>query len=378
MDLTQAFAELGLPPQASPAQAKAAYRTLAMRWHPDVNGGIETESRMKSINVAYALVCQHLDTLAKRAANACGGSRATHPASKPAAKPAAKPASGFAEFDWKTGFRNAAQANAQAAAARREEPVQRTVQVSLFEAAFGCIKRVSGMEPVNCPRCGGSGESPLTWTLDAKCMQCFGRGLAVQSNGSVLQCAACKGSGLFKPAPPPCSSCKGTGRAERRAWVAEVQIHAGTLDGCEVQAADIRVRAGLPAAPRHFRFKLQLEKHPLFKLDRDRLSVCVPVSFWRWSLGGEIMVPTLEGSTRVNLSSRPAALLVHNQGWPEAGAPQRRKPLFVLPRIVYPAQLDEADRQLLKMLDERDKLPEVEGWKRHVQAWLEDAQPGTA
>lgn len=31
-----------------------------MRWHPNVNIGKETDSRMKRINVAYPLVCQHL------------------------------------------------------------------------------------------------------------------------------------------------------------------------------------------------------------------------------------------------------------------------------------------------------------------------------
>jgi molecular chaperone DnaJ len=364
MDLTQAFAELGLPLHASQAEAKTAYRTLAMRWHPDIHGGIETENRMKSINVAYALVCRHLDALAKAASQRSGGGGA--------AKPAAGPASGFAEFDWKAGFRSAA----QGAARPPEELVQRVVQVSLFEAAFGCVKRVTGMVPATCVRCGGSGEFPGTWTMGAKCMQCFGRGRAVQPGGAVVPCTACKGTGLFKPAPPPCSSCKGTGKTERRAWMVDLHIHAGTLNGCEVQGADVRVCAGMPAAPRNVRFKLQLEKHPLFKLDQDRLSVSVPVSFWRWTLGGEITVPTLEGSTRVSLAARPAALLVKNQGWPEPGAPNRRKPLFVMPRVIYPAQLDDSDRQLLQMLDARDKLPEVAGWERHVQAWLEASEPG--
>jgi DnaJ-class molecular chaperone len=158
----------------------------------------------------------------------------------------------------------------------------------------------------------------------------------------------------------------------------DVQVHAGTLDSCVVQAADIRVRAGLTFAPRDFRFKVQLEKHPLFKLDGDRLSVQVPVSFWRWTLGGELMVPTLDGCTRVSLANRPSGLLVPNQGWPQPGEPKRRKPLFVLPRIIYPTRLDNGDRQLLRMLDARDKLPEVEGWKRNVQAWLEASEPGAA
>jgi curved DNA-binding protein CbpA len=64
-DLPQALAVLGLTPQADHAAAKAAHRALAMRWHPDVSGGIDTEGHMKSINVAYAMVSRHLDGLAK-------------------------------------------------------------------------------------------------------------------------------------------------------------------------------------------------------------------------------------------------------------------------------------------------------------------------
>jgi molecular chaperone DnaJ len=190
-------------------------------------------------------------------------------------------------------------------------------------------------------------------------------------------CAACKGSGVFRPAPPDCPACKGSGKTERRAWVVDVHIHAGTLDGAVVQAGDIRLRSGQAQAPRRFSFTVQLEKHPLFQLDHDRLSVGVPVSLWRWSLGGDVTVPTLDGSVRVSLPAKPTAMLVKNRGWPEAFAPHRRKPLFVLPRIIYPERLDAHERNLLQMLDARDQLPEVAGWKRHVQAWVEASAADT-
>jgi len=187
----------------------------------------------------------------------------------------------------------------------------------------------------------------------------------------MLPCAACQGSGLLKPPPPHCTACKGTGRAERRAWMADVHIHAGTLDGTEVQAQDIQVRTHVAEAPRGFRLRVQLEKHPLFKLVQGRLSVSVPISFWRWSMGGEMTVPTLDGSTQVNLTVRPIAILVKGQGLPEAQAAHRRGPLYVLPRVVYPQVLGAQERELLQMLDTCGPLPEVEGWKRHVQAWVE-------
>jgi molecular chaperone DnaJ len=318
MDIKQAFAELGLNPQASRAEARAAYRTLAMRWHPDVNSGMDAETRMKAINVAYASVCHYLDARA--------------PAAPGVASSTVKPASGFSEFDWKTGFKSANRVPAQPHA----ECVQRTIRVSLFEAAFGCIKRLNGMVLDSCPRCSGRGVNT--------------------------------------PVPPACPTCRGSGKTERRGWTVDVPIYAGTLDGTVVQPRDICVHAGGQGLPHSFKLTVQLEKHPLFKLDQNRLSIAVPISVWRWALGGEITVPTLNGSTRITLPTKPAVLLVKNQGWPAYKALEQRGPLFVMPKIVFPEQLRVEERRMLELLEVRSHLPEVQGWSRHVQAWTESSE----
>lgn len=345
MDVKQAFAELGLNLHTNQTQAKAAYQILAMQWHPSVNAGPHAVARMKAINVAYALVCHHLDSLQKNAA------RTTKAESVAGACTAARP-----QGAW----------------------VQRTVRVSLFEAAFGCIKRVSGMEPAACVRCAGSGEYAGTWTLGSKCLQCLGRGLHAQPGdagtlGKLAHCEACQGTGVFKPTPPPCPACRGTGKAERKTWTADVQIQAGALDGSEVPSHDIQVHAHSHEPPAGFKLTVHIEKHPIFKLEQDRLSVTVPISVLRWSLGGELAVPTLDGSIQVPLPGRPAAFWVKEQGWPQRGNADQRKPLFVVPKMVYPDSLDEEGLRLMQELDARCKLPEVEGWNRSVQAWMESA-----
>jgi molecular chaperone DnaJ len=360
MDIQNAFAELGLTPQASPAEAKAAYRTLAMRWHPDLNTGLQTDAHMQRINVAYALVSQHLDA---RAAAAQATSRA------------AKTPSGFTEFDWKAGFKPAAHSSPTPRAAC----VERTLRVSLFEAAFGCVKRVSGMESVPCVRCAGSGTHAGSWTVGAKCLRCFGHGMVNACAGGTVKtvCETCRGSGVFKPAPPHCPGCMGSGKTTRQTWTVDVAIHAGTLDGALVEGSDIRMRTGAQALPHSFKLTVQIEKHPLFKLHQNRLSVTVPISVWRWALGGEITVPTLDGSARVSLPTTPSALLVKNQGWPEYQAPERRKPLFVLPKVIYPEQLRIEERRMLELLDVRSRMPELQSWSRHMQAWTESStDPG--
>jgi len=362
MDIKQAFAELGLTQQANHAEAKAAYRTLAMRWHPDVNIGIETDTRMKVINVAYAQICQYLDmraTVASRAQQAG------------AASGMARPSSGFSEFDWKTGFRSTSTTPQE-----RQAFAQRTIRVSLFEAAFGCIKRVNGMEPHSCPRCAGNGESTGTWTVGSKCPKCFGHGIVNVHTCSEnrMTCDACKSSGVFKAAPPQCPSCKGTGKTERRAWMVDVAIHAGTLDGMVVETRDIQMHRGGQALPRHLKLTVQIEKHPLFQLDQHCLSITVPISVWQWALGGEITVPTLDGSTRISLPNKPAAMLVKNHGWPQYKESLQRRPLFVLPKIIYPEHLRLEERCMLELLQVRSQLPEVQSWSRHVQAWVESSE----
>ena len=48
---------LGLEPDASDDEVKAAYRRLAKKYHPDVNGGSpEAEAKMKEINAAYSQI----------------------------------------------------------------------------------------------------------------------------------------------------------------------------------------------------------------------------------------------------------------------------------------------------------------------------------
>lgn len=349
MDIKQAFAELGLTQQASPAEAKAAYRTLAMLWHPDVNNGTRTDDRMKAINVAYALVCQHLEV-----------------------RESTTPPTGFAEFDCKAGFG----VGSRAKATPRAECAQRTLRVSLFEAAFGCIKRISGSTLDSCTRCAGSGELPGTWTVGSKCLKCFGHGILDArgvNGGGRTTCDACLGSGVFKPAAPQCPACKGTGKAEHRAWVVDVRIYAGTLDGTLVQTGDIRVRSGVQGLPHSFKLTVQIEKHPLFRLDQNRLSVTVPISVWRWALGGAITVPTLDGSARVSLPNKLGAILVKDQGWPEYKTPQLRRPLFVVPKIIHAQPLRHEERRMLELLDVRSNLPEVRGWERSVQAWMESS-----
>lgn len=51
---------LGVSPGASDDEIKAAYRKLAKKYHPDLNGGsAEAEAKMKEVNEAYTILIKH-------------------------------------------------------------------------------------------------------------------------------------------------------------------------------------------------------------------------------------------------------------------------------------------------------------------------------
>jgi hypothetical protein len=60
-DVRRAYATLGLPTTASPAEVRRAYKQLVKQWHPDrfaadPNGQAEAAPRMRDINAAYRTV----------------------------------------------------------------------------------------------------------------------------------------------------------------------------------------------------------------------------------------------------------------------------------------------------------------------------------
>ena len=61
-DLREPIAALGLDWPVSLDQLKTRYKELAKRHHPDANGGDRaSEERLKTINLAYAAIRQHLN-----------------------------------------------------------------------------------------------------------------------------------------------------------------------------------------------------------------------------------------------------------------------------------------------------------------------------
>eukprot|EP00316_Scyphosphaera_apsteinii_P012600 CAMPEP_0119339318 /NCGR_PEP_ID=MMETSP1333-20130426/98018_1 /TAXON_ID=418940 /ORGANISM="Scyphosphaera apsteinii, Strain RCC1455" /LENGTH=218 /DNA_ID=CAMNT_0007350815 /DNA_START=20 /DNA_END=676 /DNA_ORIENTATION=+ len=70
--MTSHYDTLGVPRDASPAEIRKAYRSAALRWHPDKNHGAREEAERRFVQVAAAY--EVLSDTQKRAAYDRGGS----------------------------------------------------------------------------------------------------------------------------------------------------------------------------------------------------------------------------------------------------------------------------------------------------------------
>ncbi len=68
---------LELKPGATDDEIKAAYRRLAKKYHPDLNGGsAEAEAKMKEVNEAYSILIKHKGSYQSGSYGSPGGSAA--------------------------------------------------------------------------------------------------------------------------------------------------------------------------------------------------------------------------------------------------------------------------------------------------------------
>mgnify|MGYP006279861767 CR=1 FL=1 len=98
---------------------------------------------------------------------------------------------------------------------------------------------------------------------------------------------------------------------------------------------------------------LQVQEHPVWKLDGDQLRAELPLSLDELALGGEIQVATPDGVATVQVPpgmTPGRSLRLKGKGWPLKGG---RGDLLLTPMLKLPDALSDQERQLLEQLRQR-------------------------
>ncbi|MFY8150262.1 MAG: DnaJ C-terminal domain-containing protein [Prochlorococcaceae cyanobacterium] len=107
---------------------------------------------------------------------------------------------------------------------------------------------------------------------------------------------------------------------------------------------------------------LQLQDHPIWKLDGDQLRADLPVSLDELALGGEVRVATPDGEATVQVPpgmSLGRSLRLKGKGWPVKGG---RGDLLLTPVLRLPDVLSPEERQLLEKLRQTRSADPRSGW----------------
>ncbi|MGH1376386.1 MAG: molecular chaperone DnaJ [Alphaproteobacteria bacterium] len=292
------YKTLGVDDAASADEIKKSYRKLAMKYHPDQNkDNAEAEEKFKEINQAYDI----LKDEQKRAAYdqygsaAFDGSMGGHPGGHPGGGFGGGGFSDifedmFGDFMGGGGGGHGRRGNGPA----RGSDLQYTMDLSLEDAYRG--KEAKIKIPVNdsCDTCSGTGAE--NGESAQNCGTCNGAGRVRQQQGFFTierACPTCHGEGAI--IKNPCRKCSGSGRIQKSKTL-KVKIPAGVETGRRIRLTG-EGEAGLRGGPRGDLYvMINVKPHKLFQRDSNNLYCRVPITITRAALGGDIEVPTVEGT----------------------------------------------------------------------------------
>jgi molecular chaperone DnaJ len=293
---------LGVARGASEEEIKKAYRKMALKFHPDRNQGDKAaEEKFKEASEAYeALSDKEKREAYDRFGHAAfsGGGRGT-------------PGAGFHDpmdifqqfFGGRTGGFPFGDIFGGGGEGREHvqggNDLRYDLRVTFKEACFGVEKEISIRRHETCSTCNGNGAAAGSGA--ARCSQCGGRGQVTLSRGFFMvsqTCPRCQGSGQV--IEHPCRTCSGSGLQEKPARI-KIRVPGGVENGMRLRSSGNGEHGPRGGPPGDLYVVLHVEEHELFKRDGEDISCEIPITFAMASLGGEMDVPTLEGSTRVKV-----------------------------------------------------------------------------
>jgi molecular chaperone DnaJ len=340
---------LGVNRDASDEEIKKAYRKLAMKFHPDRNpDSKDAEEKFKEAKEAYEILCEP----EKRRAYDAYGFAGVNPQMGGMGEGAAG-FGGFAEAfgDIFSDIFGGGQGRGRSSVYRGAD-LRYNLEVSLEQAARGTETKIRIPTMETCETCHGSGAKP--GTQPKTCETCHGAGQVRLSQGffSIQQtCPTCHGSG--KMIVDPCQTCRGAGRVKKHKTLA-VKIPAGVDEGDRIRLSGEGESGVNGGPPGDLYVVIHLKEHGVFQRDADDLHCEMPISFTLAALGGEIEIPTLDGSAKVKIPAETQTGQVFRLRGKGIKGVRSSYPGDLLCEVVVetPVRLSDAQKDLLRQLEE--------------------------
>ena len=284
---------LEVPRSADGPEIKKAYLKLAKKYHPDTNAGAPSaEIKFKEISEAYEVLKDEQKRAAYdrmgHSAFEQGGGGGFHSRGS-----SNNPDINDIFSDFMGGNRGGAPR--QRASQSRGSDLKYNLTITLEEAFTGVDKKINFNAESKCSSCDGKGTNEPN--ANSTCPQCSGTGAIRMQQGffAIEQtCNKCNGQGQV--IKNPCTTCHGSGRCSKHKNLI-VNIPHGVENGVRIRIAgegEAGFRGGSVGDLYVF---ITVSSHDIYQVEGSNLHFRLPLNFTKAALGGEVDIPTIDGST---------------------------------------------------------------------------------
>ncbi len=299
---------LGVSKTASDQEIKAAYKKMAIKYHPDRNpGNKEAEEKFKEAAEAYDVLRDkdkraRYDQFGHEGVNGAGGFGGFGGG---AGMNMDDIFSMFGDiFGGHAGFGGGFSGFGGGGGRKvnRGGDLRLKVTITLKEAATGVTKKFKVRKSVPCSHCKGSGsEDGQTQT----CPTCGGTGYTVKTVNSMFgrmqtqqPCHTCNGEGSV--IKNKCSHCNGQGVVMGEEIV-EVNIPAGISDGMTINIQGKGHAGAHNGVNGDLQVYVEVESNKEFVRDGQNLVYNLLLDLPTAVLGGSVEIPTLDGKAKIKI-----------------------------------------------------------------------------
>lgn len=286
---------LGVEKNATKEEIKKAYKSLAKKYHPDLNESPDSAEKFKEINEAAAVLADD----EKRSQYDQFGKTADF-------------GKGFEGFDFSDfmsdvggrgfdfdnifdSFFGGGTFGRRRRGPRRGSDLGYDLEITLEEAAKGATKYIAIQKLEQCSKCHGSGAESEADIIS--CPQCNGSGIYRRTQrtpfgiiSTSTTCGKCRGQGRY--IKNECAECDGTGAVKTDKKL-EIKVPAGAEEGTNLRIKREGEAGEKGAEAGDLYIIVHVKAHEIFERHGDDIYVKVKIPFTVAALGGEVEVTTL-------------------------------------------------------------------------------------